>query len=209
MYRVYGDSMSGNCYKVKLVLNELALPFVWEEMDILAGDTRRPEFLEKNPNGRVPVLEIEGQGCLAESNAILVYLSEGTPLIPEDAYRRALVWQWLFFEQYSHEPYIATSRFIVRYLGRPADREDELRARLEPGYRALDVMERQLEVREFLVGDHYTIADIALFAYTHVADEGGFSLDRYPAIREWLARVVARPAFVPMVDTQGESLRPN
>ncbi|MEJ2602929.1 MAG: glutathione S-transferase family protein [Gammaproteobacteria bacterium] len=205
MYRVYGDAISGNCYKVKLIMNELALPFVWVDVDILAGDTRRPEFLEKNPNGRVPVLEIEGQGCLAESNAILAYLGEGTPLVPRDAYQRALVWQWLFFEQYSHEPYIATSRFIVRYLGRPAEREEELRVRSAPGYRALDVMERRLEIGEFIVGDHFTLADIALFAYTHVAEEGGFSLARYPAIRAWIDRVAARPAFLPMYETPGVS----
>lgn len=201
MYRIYGDSISGNCYKVKLVMNELALPFVWQEMDILAGDTRRPEFLAKNPNGRVPVLEVEGRGCLAESNAILLYLAEDTPLIPAESWHRALMWQWLFFEQYSHEPFIATSRFIVRYLGRPPEREEELQAKADPGYRALDVMEGRLAAGGFLVGDHYTIADIALFAYTHVAEEGGFSLEAYPAIRDWIGRVRARPAFVPMYDT--------
>jgi glutathione S-transferase len=198
MYRVYGDSISGNCYKVKLVMNELAIPFEWQEMDILAGDTRQPWFLAKNPNGRVPVLEIEGRGCLAESNAILLYLAEGTPLIPSDPYERACVYEWLFFEQYSHEPYIATSRFIVRYLGRPPEREKELAAKAQPGYRALDRLEQRLATREYLMCDHYTVADIALFAYTHVADEGGFSLDRYAAIRRWIDRISTRPGFVPM-----------
>lgn len=198
MYRVFGDSISGNCYKIKLVMSELALPFVWVEVDILGGDTRRPDFLDRNPNGRVPVLEIEGSGYLAESNAILLYLAEGTPLLPEDAFKRALVYQWLFFEQYSHEPYIATSRFIIRYLGSPPERADELEAKRTPGYRALDVMERQLARTEFMVGDHFSVADIALFAYTHVAGEAGFHLERYPAIRAWLDRVTERPGFRPM-----------
>lgn len=198
MYRVYGDSISGNCYKIKLVLHELDLPYEWEEIDILSGDTRRPGFLARNPNGKVPVLDVEGQGSLAESNAILLYLADGTHLVPTDPYQRALLWQWLFFEQYSHEPYIATSRFIVRYLGRPADREEELQARRTPGYRALDVMERRLGNHDFLVADQYTVADIALFAYTHVADEGGFSLDAHPAIRDWVDRIRAREAFLPM-----------
>lgn len=198
MYRVYGDSISGNCYKIKLVLHELDLPHEWEEIDILSGDTRRPGFLAKNPNGKVPVLHIDGQGSLAESNAILLYLADGTHLIPTDPYQRALIWQWLFFEQYSHEPYIATSRFIVRYLGRPADREEELKARRAPGYRALDVMEWRLGHHDFLVADQYTVADIALFAYTHVADEGGFSLDAHPGIRDWVDRIRAREAFLPM-----------
>ena len=201
MYRVYGDSVSGNCYKVRLVMNELALPYEWEELDILAGDTRRPGFLEKNPNGRVPVLEIEGRGCLAESNAILLYLAHGTPLIPSDPYERARTHEWLFFEQYSHEPYIATSRFIIRYLGRPPEREQELEAKSGPGYRALDVMEQRLHRREYFLGDHYTVADIALFAYTHVAEEGGFSLENYPAIRRWIDRIRSRPAYLPMSRT--------
>ncbi len=203
MYRVFGDSISGNCYKVKLVLNELALPFAWVETDVLSGDTRRPEFLEMNPNGRVPVLEIDGDHYLAESNAILLYLADGSPLIPRERFRRAQVYQWLFFEQYSHEPYIATSRFIVRYLDNPPERADELAAKRAPGYRALDVMEEQLSRTEFIVGDHFSVADIALYAYTHVAGEGGFELDRYESIRAWFDRIADRPGFLPMYATHG------
>lgn len=198
MYRVYGDIRSGNCYKVKLVMSELELPHEWVHVDILEGESRTPEFLAMNPNGKIPLLDLGDGRHLAESNAIIAYLADGTALLPVDRFHRALVLQWMFFEQYSHEPYIATSRFIVRYLGNPPERRADLDARREPGYRALDVLERQLATREFLTGDHYTIADIALYAYTHVAEEGGFDLRRYPRIRQWLERVRTRPGHVVM-----------
>ena len=205
MYRVFGDRRSGNCYKIALVMNELALPYEWVDVDIVAGQSRTPEFLKLNANGRIPLLDLGDGRYLAESNAILGYLAERSPLLPVDGFHRALVYQWLFFEQYSHEPNIATSRFIIQYLGNPPERSADLEARRKPGYAALDVMENQLATREFLTGDHYTIADIALYAYTHVADEGGFSLDAYPAIRAWLARVEMRPGYQPMTDGRGHS----
>ncbi len=198
MYRVYGDSRSGNCYKVSWVMQELALPYEWVEVDILAGDTHTREFLNMNPNAKIPLLDLGDGRFLSESNAILGYLAEGSPLIPVDLFHRALVYQWLFFEQYSHEPNIATSRFIIKYLNNPPDKAEILAAKQAPGYKALDVMESQLSTREFLTGDHFTIADIALYAYTHVADEGGFSLENYPAIRAWLARAEMRPGYRPM-----------
>lgn len=198
MYRVYGDIRSGNCYKVKLVMSELELPHEWVHVDILEGESRTPEFLAMNPNGKIPLLDLGDGRHLAESNAIIAYLADGTPLLPVDRFHRALVLQWMFFEQYSHEPYIATSRFIVQYLGDPPERRADLDARREPGYRALGVLERQLATREFLTGDHYTIADVALYAYTHVADEGGFDLGRYPHIGHWLERVRVRPGHVVM-----------
>ena len=198
MLRVYGDHRSGNCYKIRHVLNELALPFEWIDIDILAGESRTEAFLRLNPNGRIPVLEIAAGQSLAESNAILLYLADGTPLVPIDRLERARVHEWLFFEQYSHEPYIATSRFIMQYLGDPPERRTEREAKRAPGYAALDVMEAALATREFLTGDHFTVADIALYAYTHVADEGGFSLDNYPAVRAWLERIPQRPGHVAM-----------
>jgi len=198
MYRVYGDKISGNCYKIALVMNELALPHEWVDIDIVGGETRTTKFLAMNPNGRVPVLDLGDGRYLSESNAIIGYLAEGSPLLPVDDFHRALVYQWMFFEQYSHEPNIATSRFIMKYLGSPADKKPALERRRKPGYQALDVMEGQLSTREFLTGDHFTIADVALYAYTHVAHEGGFSLKDFPSIRAWLSRVEIRPGYVPM-----------
>lgn len=203
MYQVYGDKRSGNCFKVEWLLRELALPYVWVDVDILAGETRTPEFRKRNPNGKIPLLDLGDGRTLAESNAILGFLADGTALLPADRFQRALVYQWLFFEQYSHEPYIATSRFIIKYLNRPAEREAELVAKSAGGYHALDIMEAELQTREFLTGDHFTIADIALYAYTHVADEGGFDLDRYPQIKAWFLRAEARPAYEPMDSFSG------
>lgn len=198
--RIYGDSRSGNCYKLKLLCAELDIAFDWQEVDILAGDTRTPEFLAMNANGKIPVLRLPDGRCLAESNAILVYLAADDQLAGKDPYNRAQILQWLFFEQYSHEPYIATSRFIIRYLGNPPERRAELEGKKGGGYKALDVMERQLSASTFMAGDEFTLADIALYAYTHVAGEGGFELASYPAVRAWLARVAARPRHVPMSD---------
>lgn len=194
----YGDSISGNCYKLQLATAMLDIDYVWHEMDILAGDTRTDAFIEMNPNGKVPLMVTADGDCLPESNAILAYLADGSPLAGEDRIAKARILQWLFFEQYSHEPYIATSRFIVKYLGSPADRQDDLAAKQPGGYKALRIMEQQLAASNFMANDSFSIADIALFAYTHVAHEGGFDLAGYPAIRNWIERIEALPKFVPM-----------
>ena len=196
--RVYGDVWSGNCYKVKLAMTQLGLPFEWVPVDIMKSESRTPAFLAKNPNGRVPMIELDDGNCLAESNAILWYLGEGTPLVPARRLERAQALQWMFFEQYSHEPNIATSRYIVRYLGNPPEKRAALAARVEPGYAALGVMETHLRSRDWFAGGRYSIADIALYAYTHCAGEGGFDLVRFPVIRAWLARVESQPLYVPM-----------
>jgi glutathione S-transferase len=198
MLRLYDYLPSGNGYKVRLLLAQLEVPYELITLDIVKGETRTPEFLAKNPNGRIPLLEVEPGQFLAESNAILVYLAEGTALWPADRWSRAQVLQWMCFEQYSHEPNIATVRFWLHY----AELTDERRAAIEQkrtlGYAALDVMERHLATRPYFVGDHHTIADIALYAYTHVADEGGFDLARFPAVQAWLGRVRSQPRHVPI-----------
>ena len=196
MVRVYGMSSSGNCYKVKLLLTQLGEPFDWVEMDTLKGETRRAEFLVKNPNGKVPLLETGGR-YLAESNAILCYLAEGSAYFPAGRWPRAEVLQWMFYEQYSHEPYIATARFIRKYLKKPD--EPTLPLKTERGYAALALMERYLDTHEFFACETYTIADIALYAYTHVAADGGFDLGRFPAVDAWLARVRAQPRHIPLI----------
>jgi len=195
---VYGDSRSGNCYKIRLLCAELDIEYDWQEVDILAGETRTQEFLAKNPNGKIPLAELPDGRFLAESNAILCFLADGTALAGSDAFGRAQVLQWLFFEQYSHEPYIATSRFIVRYLGNPPEKQASLEKKRPGGLRALGVMELQLADRAYMTGEQFTLADIALYAYTHVADEGGFDLSPFPSVRQWLDRVAARPRHVPM-----------
>jgi glutathione S-transferase len=198
MLRLYDYLPSGNGYKVRLLLAQLAVPFELVTLDIVKGETRTPEFLAKNPNGRIPLLEVEPGKFLAESNAILFYLSEGTAFLPDDRWERGQALQWMCFEQYSHEPNIATVRFWLHY----AELTDERRAAIEQkrmlGYAALDVMERHLATRRFFVAERYTIADIALYAYTHVADEGGFELGPYPAVQAWLARVREQPRHVPI-----------
>ncbi|HEY9603621.1 MAG TPA: glutathione S-transferase family protein [Allocoleopsis sp.] len=196
MLKLYDFLPSGNCYKVRLLLTQLEIPFERVEINILRGESRTPEFLSKNPNGRVPVLELAPSKVLAESNAILFYLSENTPFLPQDVWERVQVLQWLFFEQYSHEPYIATSRFWISLLSKADEYRDALSQKREPGYAALTVMENHLSDREFFVGERYTITDIALFAYTHVADEGGFDLTPFPAIQAWLGRVQAQPRHI-------------
>ncbi|KUM43150.1 glutathione S-transferase family protein [Pseudomonas sp. EpS/L25] len=198
MYQVHGDRRSGNCYKVVLMLHLLGVDYRWHDVDILAGETRTAAFLAKNPNGKIPVLELEDGTCLWESNAILNFLAEGSRFLPSEPRLRTQVLQWQFFEQYSHEPYVAVARFIQLYQGLPESRRAEHQACLERGYRALAVMEQQLQRTPFLVGEGYSIADIALYAYTHVADEGGFVLDDFPALRAWLARVAAQPGHVPI-----------
>ncbi|MGC3981389.1 MAG: glutathione S-transferase family protein [Steroidobacteraceae bacterium] len=198
MLKVYGDVYSGNCYKIKLLMNQLNLKHEWIPIDLLKQETRTQEFLAKNPNGKVPVLELTPGVFLAESNAIIHYLAENSQFIPHGRFQHAQVLQWLFFEQYSHEPFIATARFIVRYLKRPAEREADLQAKMAPGYKALDVMEKHLSVHPFFVADRYTLADIALYAYTHVAHEGGFDLANYPKIRGWLQRIREQAGYVGM-----------
>ena len=195
---IYGDSVSGNCYKLKLACAQLGIEHEWREIDILAGESRTDEFLAMNPNGRVPLLELPDGRHLPESNAILSWLADGTALAGTDRYERAMILSWMCFEQYSHEPYIATSRFIVRYLGNPADRQADLEVKRKGGYAALDVMERQLAEHDFFANDAYSIADIALFAYTHVASEGGFDLESYSHVNAWMDRVRATDGFVPM-----------
>ena len=191
--RLHDFLPSGNGYKVRLLLCQLERPFTLVEKDIFRGETRTPEFLALNPNGRIPVLELDDGRTLAESDAILFYLAEGTPFLPDDRFARAEVLQWMFFEQYSHEPYIAVARRIRHMEGRePAS---DL---MERGRQALGVMERRLDGRRFFVEDRYTVADVALYAYTHVADEGGFDLQPYPGVRAGLARVAAQPGHVPI-----------
>ena len=187
---------SGNGYKVRLLLAQLGRPYEWTNLDLDAGATRTPEFLKRNPNGRIPTLELDDGTYLAESNAILYYLAEGTPLLPIDRLGRAQVLQWMFFEQYSHEPFVATPRFIVRHLPAGHARYAELPERLAKGRAALAVMETHLAQRSFFVAERYTIADIALYAYTHVAHEGGHDLSPYASVRAWLARVAAQPRYV-------------
>jgi glutathione S-transferase len=199
MLRLYDYLDSGNGYKVRLLLAQLGAPYELVELDILAGETRTPAYLAKNPNGRIPLLELESGEYLPESNAILWYLAEGTPFLPDDRVGRARVLQWMFFEQYSHEPNIATSRFWRLHFEPDDERRVLLESKQAPGYAALGVMEGHLAEQEFFVGESYSIADIALYAYTHVADQGGFDLDRFPAVQAWLARVAAQPGHVPML----------
>ena len=199
--KIYGDSRSGNCYKIQLLCSEMGVDYDWEEVDIIAGDTRAPQFLAMNANGKIPLLALPDGRYLPESNAILFYLADGSEFFAGDAYARAEILQWMFFEQYSHEPNIATSRFIIKYLGNPADRQTSLEEKKVGGYKALEIMEQQLRRHAFIAGDNYNIADIALFAYTHVAEEGGFALDDYAAIRDWITTIKGRPNFVPMAQT--------
>ncbi len=198
--RVFGVSVSGNCYKVRLLLEQLGVPYQWEEVDMMAGATRTPEYLAMNPNGRVPLLEFEPGRYLPESDAILFYLAEGTPLWPATKLARAEVLQWMFFEQYSHEPYIAVARFIAIMLPGDHPRRADLPRLRERGYQALAVMEQHLQSRKFFVGDAYSIADIALYAYTHSASDADFDLEPYPNVRAWLKRVESTPKFVAMKD---------
>ena len=195
--KLYNVAYSGNSYKVRLLLAHLGLPCEIIEVDILKGESRTPEFLRLNPNGRTPLLDDDGF-ILAESNAILAYLARGTRFLPNDRQRWALVFQWMFFEQYSHEPYIATSRFLLQHRPDSPERAAALEARRESGWAALKVMEGHLSRNMFFAGD-YSIADIALFAYTHVSYEGGFPLDDFPKIRAWIERVKRQPRFVPML----------
>ncbi|MDR3506821.1 MAG: glutathione S-transferase family protein [Caulobacteraceae bacterium] len=187
--RIYGDSISGNCLKVKWVADHLGLAYDWMETGVLGGETRAPSFLALNPAGQVPVVVLSDGRPLAQSNAIIFHLAEGSPLIPADAYDRARMLEWMFWEQYSHEPYIAVARFHVKYLGKPvADLEPKL---VERGHAALARMEQALAGGGFLVGDAASLADVALAAYTRMAGDGGFDLSAYPAVAAWITRVEA------------------
>ena len=196
--RLYAMTGSGNCWKPAILMKQLGIAFEWIETDIVNGASRTPEFLARHANGKVPLLEIAPDRYLAESNAMLCYLAEGSALLPDERYARAKVLEWLFFEQYSHEPYIATVRFWVKFLGKQEAWKDRIEAAMERGHAALGVMEQRLGSHDFLAGASYSIADIALYAYTHVADEGGYDLAAYPGVRTWLARVAAQPGFEPM-----------
>ena len=196
--KIYGDIQSGNCYKIKLLTEILGLKHQWIEVDILANETHTAGFLKKNPNGKIPLLELEDGRCLSESNAILNYLAAGSELASADPYKNAKILQWQFFEQYSHEPYIAVARFISKYLGLPDDRKEEYKSKQLGGHKALKVMEQQLGQTPYLVGDTLTIADISLYGYTHVAHEGGFDLSDYPNIQKWIDRIRQHENYIDM-----------
>jgi len=203
MYRLYDYLSSGNGYKVRLLLTQLGVPFERVELDILKGETRTADFLARNPNGRIPTLEVEPGVFLPESNAICCYLAEGTPFLPDDRLQRAQVLQWMFFEQYSHEPNIATVRFWVTHDQLTAERRAQLDGKRALGYAALEVMERHLARQPYFVAGRYTVADIALYAYTHVAAEGGFDLGRFAAVNAWLRRVREQPGHIAITDEVG------
>jgi len=195
-YTLYGDRRSGNCYKAALILSLTGREFQWVETDVMTGGTRTREFLAMNPNGKVPLLQLPDGRYLAESNAMLLHLSEGTRFLPQDDFERALVYQWLFFEQYSHEPYIAVARFIVLFAGREAEEAERLEQLRMKGAAALAIMEQVLADKAFLTGDTFTVADIALFAYTHVAGDGGFDLGAYRNVQKWIDRIEGYPGFI-------------
>ena len=196
MMTLYDYLDSGNGFKIRLLLAHLKQPYRWVEKDILSNQTRTPEFLAKNPNGRIPALELDDGTVIAESNAILWYLGEGSAFVPDDRLRRAQVLQWMFFEQYSHEPYVATPRFIVKHMPADSPRHAELPDRMARGRAALAVMDSHLTREPFFVGGAYTLADIALYAYTHVAPEAGFDLTPYKALSAWMERIASQPGYV-------------
>ena len=184
--KIYGDTSSGNCLKVKWVCDHLALPYTWIAVDTLKGETRTAEFLKLNGAGQVPTIELDDGRTLAQSNAIIRYLARGSRLIPQDAYAEGKMDEWLFWEQYSHEPYIAVCRFQMFYLKQPASDLDP--DKVKRGYAALARMEHQLAATRFLVGDAISLADVSLLAYTRLAHEGGFHLDGYASIRRWIGQ---------------------
>jgi len=193
---LYNSAVSGNCYKVRLLLAHLGRPYETEDVSVVDRSGRKELLGELNPALRVPTLVLDDGRPLAESNAILWYLGDGTEYVPADDYERAQVLQWMFFEQYSHEPYLAVVRFWLAYSGTPEQFVDRIPARKKAGYAALDAMDRHLDGRSFLVAERYSIADISLYAYTHVAHEGDFDLEPYRAVRSWLGRVAEQPGHV-------------
>lgn len=199
MYRLYDYLPSGNGYKVRLVLKHLGIPYELIEVDIRQGASRTPEFLLKNPNGRIPLLEVPERGYLPESHAIIAFLADGSDLIPADAFDRGRMWQWMCFEQYHLEPSIATVRFWISLLHKTrTELGEKLIEKKKQGYAALDVLEDGLRGRKYLVAEKYSLADISLFAYTHVAHEGGFDLAPYPNVRAWCDRVASQPRWAPI-----------
>ena len=198
MLTVYGMHLSGNCHKIRMVLDHLGMPFRWIEIDVIGGETRTSDFLARNPNGRVPVVQLETGEYLWESNAIIHFLANGSLLWPEGRLDQAETLKWMFFEQYSHEPFVAVARFIQRFLPEDHERRSELPALRASGHQALAVMEQRLGKADFLATDSPTLADVALFAYTHVAGEGGIELARYPGILAWLDRLLGVPGFSAM-----------
>ena len=203
MITLYEMPDSGNCYKVRLTLNQLEIPFQRKSVDISKGESRTEDYLALNPNGRVPLIVLDDGTPISESNAIICYLARGSSLRPTDPIAEAQMLSWMFFEQYSHEPYIATTRYWLHVLEDPEGYAARIEQNTPLGYAALGVMEKRLREADFLVGDEYSLADIALYAYTHVADEGGFDLEAYPAIRSWLDRVRDQPRYVPMERLDG------
>jgi glutathione S-transferase len=199
MYTLYSMQRSGNCYKVRLALAQLKAPYKLIEVDILRGETKTPEFLAKNPSGRVPLLEVAPDRYLPESNAILWYIAGGTPLAPDDRIDRAEALQWMFFEQHALEPNLGSARFwLTMVKGGRQLQVHALEEWMEKGYQAFGVMEKHLETHDFFAANRYTIADIALYAYTHVANESGFDLTGFPAIRNWIKRVATQPGYISM-----------
>lgn len=196
--KIYGDVFSGNCYKLKLACAILSIPHEWIAVDILKGESLTESFLAMNPVGKIPVLETNEGEFLSESNAILYYLARDSKLWPEEKVAQTRVLQWQSFEQYSHEPNIAVARFILHYLKMPDERKAEYQSKLKPGHRALNTMEKTLSESPYLVGNNCTIADISLYAYTHVAHEGGFDLGNYAGINGWLKRIVSMDGYVGM-----------
>ena len=196
--KIYADIQSGNCYKIKLLTSLLSIEHEWIHMDILANETLTEDFLKKNQNGKIPLLELDDGRFLSESNAIINYLASNTELLPNDRFINAKIQQWQFFEQYSHEPFIAVARYIAKYLGLPDDRKADYESKQKGGHKALQVMEAQLQKTPYLVGNELTTADISLYGYTHVAHEGGFNLLEYPAIQKWLNRIQAHPKYMGM-----------
>ena len=197
IYTLYSMQDSGNCYKARLMLVLAGANWRLVDADSRDGSTRRPEFLAINPAGKVPTLVLPDGTALAESNAILVYLAQGTPYLPDDRLELAQTLSWMFFEQYSHEPYVAVALSWLHLVAGGAEKfADRLPEMHEKGYAAFDVMEKRLQSADFLAAGHFTVADIALYAHTHLAPQGGFEMAPYPAIRAWLERVTAQPGFV-------------
>ena len=197
--KIYGDHHSGNCYKIKMTLSLLGMDdYQWEAIDLLKGETKNDTFRAINPAEEIPVVVFKDGRILSQSNAIINYLARRSHLIPKDDFLYAKVQQWQFFEQYSHEPYIAGARYINRYLGLPPTKQKDYEAKQQPGHRALAVMEKQLSSTPYLTGQQFTTADISLYAYTHIADEGGFDLSAYTAIHAWFARIQAQPNYTAM-----------
>ncbi|MDC1287091.1 glutathione S-transferase family protein [Gammaproteobacteria bacterium] len=196
--KIYGDVRSGNCYKLKLLCALLSIKHDWIAIDILRSETRSEEFLAINPNAQIPVCITDDGEILTQSNAILYYLGQGSSYWPEDMLTQTRILEWQFFEQYSHEPGVAVARFIRLYQGMPEERRLEYEACVKSGYRALDVMEARLQLQDYLATDTASLADISLYAYTHVAHEGGFDLSTYPAIGAWISRIQGLDAYIPM-----------